>query len=294
MDSKICKSIPRDIIEKKKRIIVIGDIHADFLKTFLIFKNLKLVDNNKRWIAEPKDTVIVQVGDQLDGGGRFSSEASGEQNILDFMEHIHDQALEYGGGVYSLIGNHELMNVMGDFRYASHKDIMNTGGIEKRKNLYRPGGVLAKRLSCTRNVVIKVGSFLFAHAGVLPEMIGNKDKNDMIKYLNSLMRKYLQADKNLDDKDIEKYFMASNSILWNRTYGNDETGESCDKLDMVLDYFSVDGMIIGHTPQNNITSKCNNKLWKVDVGISDCFKTKSKLQVLEIVNDGEKFNVLDI
>ena len=168
----ICKSIPQDIIEAKKRIIVIGDLHADFAKIFKIFVDLKLIDVNKRWIAEPKDTVVVQVGDQLDGGARgMSNDASGENNILDLMEHIHDQAIVYDGGVYSLLGNHELMNVSGNFSYASKKDIETDGGEENRKKLYKPGGELANRLSCTRNVVLKVGSFLFAHAGVLPEMI---------------------------------------------------------------------------------------------------------------------------
>ena len=37
------------------------------------------------------------------------------------MEQIHLQAYRNGGGVYSLIGNHEIMNLMGDFRYG--KDI---------------------------------------------------------------------------------------------------------------------------------------------------------------------------
>ena len=30
---------------------------------------------------------------------------------------------KHGGGVYSLIGNHEIMNMIGDFKYASNKDI---------------------------------------------------------------------------------------------------------------------------------------------------------------------------
>ena len=33
------------------------------------------------------------------------------------------------------------------------------------------------RLSCTRNVVMKIGSFLFAHAGILPKMLRNQNKD---------------------------------------------------------------------------------------------------------------------
>ena len=55
-------------------------------------------------------------------------------------------------------------------------------------------------------------------------------------------------------------------------------------------------MIIGHTPHNKISSACNKKLWKVDVGISDAFNMKNgnKLQVLEIIDDGKEMNTLTI
>ena len=36
----------------------------------LLFRNLKLIDNQNNWIAFPKNTFVVQLGDQLDGGGR--------------------------------------------------------------------------------------------------------------------------------------------------------------------------------------------------------------------------------
>ena len=315
MENNLCKTLPKDILPPKKKIIVIGDIHADFKNLFKLFLKLKLIDINKRWIAKPLDTVVIQVGDQLDGGGRFSKEESGENNILDFMEFIHEQAIVYGGGVYSLIGNHELMNVLGDFRYASKKDIEDNLGVENRKKLYSQGGKLAMRLSCTRNVVMKIGSFLFAHAGVLPKMLQNKDlnkdsnkylnKDKMIQYLNNLMRDYLQ-NKKVDEDAIDKYFKSSNSILWNREYGNvnndnqhkkdKNLNNTCKDLNKVLDYFSVNGMIIGHTPQKEISSACNKKLWKVDVGISDAFNIKEgyKLQVLEIIDDGKEMNTLTI
>ena len=44
-------------------------------------------------------------------------------------------------------------------------------------------------------------------------------------------------------------------------------------------------MIIGHTIQDKINSKCDNRLWRVDVGISGIFKTNN-MEVLEILDDG--------
>ena len=43
-------------------------------------------------------------------------------------------------------------------------------------------------------------------------------------------------------------------------------------------------MIVGHTVQDNINSQCDNKLWRVDVGISGIFNTNN-MEVLEILDD---------
>ena len=75
---------------------------------------MKLIDKNDNWIGG--NTTVVQVGDQLDGSRGFNVEASGELELLNFMEMINYRANKSGGAVYSLIGNHEFMNMMGYFR----------------------------------------------------------------------------------------------------------------------------------------------------------------------------------
>ena len=86
-----CKS-PKYILEAKKRIIVIGDLHADWEITKKIFIDLKLIDLNNKWIAEPKDSIVVQLGDQLDGKGRGSGvDAYGEIKILDFLDFVDER-----------------------------------------------------------------------------------------------------------------------------------------------------------------------------------------------------------
>ena len=113
-----CERVYNSIIEKKDRIIVIGDLHADYSKTIDLFLKLNLIRqiNNKfLWNAIPQNTIVVQLGDQIDGGGRGTGESYGELEIINFMENLHEQAFKKGGGVYSLIGNHEVMNLLGDF-----------------------------------------------------------------------------------------------------------------------------------------------------------------------------------
>ena len=139
-------------------------------------------------------------------------------------------------------------------------------------------------MSCSRNVVLKIGSFLFAHAGVLPQHIDESERHLFIKNINKLMRLFLQGEKKPYDVDISKYFLDKTGIIWNREYGNQNP--SCSKVDYVTKMLNVGHMIVGHTIQDNINSKCDDKLWRVDVGISDVFNT-STTELLEILDDGE-------
>ena len=279
-----CENITSGIIQEKKRVLVIGDLHADFKKTKEIFIKLKLIDRYENWSATPKDTVVVQLGDQLDGGGRGGGEGYGEIELIEFMDRIHSKAKEFNGGVYSLIGNHEIMNLIGNFTYSSKKDIEIQGGIALREKLFSPGGDIFNKMSCTRNVILKVGDFVFAHAGILPEHIDMKNRNKFIKKVNTLMRLFLQGKKTYEDHEIQKYFLDKRGIIWNREYGKEK--QTCENIDKITRMLNVGHMIVGHTVQDTINSRCDNKLWRVDVGISEAFNTK-KMEILEILDNGE-------
>jgi len=283
MSNFSCDKINNGIVVDKQRILVIGDLHADFNKTKNLFIHFNLIDINENWIASPKDTTVVQLGDQLDGGGRGTGESYGEIELIKFMDRIHDKASEKGGAVYSLIGNHEIMNLLGDFKYASNKDINTQGGISLRKKLFSPGSDIFNKMSCTRNVVLQIGDFIFVHAGILPEHINANEKKTFITKINTLMRLYLQGKKDWDDPDIQKYFLDKKGVIWNRNYGS--KSPSCDNINKVNKLLNVGHMIIGHTIQNNINSKCDNKLWRVDVGLSRIFGNHG-MEILEILDNG--------
>ena len=285
-----CKTKNNGILPIKNRILVIGDLHADFNKTKEIFINFNLIDVNENWIASPKDTVVVQLGDQLDGGGRGDDESFGELDLINFMDRVHLKAEIDGGGVFSLIGNHEIMNLLGDFRYASTKDIQLQGGIQKRHQLFSPGSDIFNKMSCTRNVILKIGDFIFVHAGILPEHINPDEKSHFITKLNTLMRLYLQGKKTWQDEDIQKYFLDKKGVIWNRNYGDETLSKkTCSSLETVNKLLNVGHMVVGHTVQDNINSKCDDKLWRVDVGISEAFGT-SNMEILEILNNGVASN----
>jgi hypothetical protein len=290
-----CNTTTNSVYSKKDRVLVIGDLHGDYQTTLNLFIKLKLINGDNHWIAQPKNTFVVQLGDQMDGGGRGNGETEGELKLINFMEDINQRAMRVGGAVISLIGNHEIMNMIGDFRFASQKDIDSVGGLEVRKQLFRPGGDLFNRLSCTRNVVVKIGSWVFVHAGILPKHVlrhkaeeNNTDQaitgDKWFESVNNIMRLFMQGKKTTFDTDIQNLFLDKNGMIWDRDYGSDSP--TCGMWDVTKKLLGVDNIVIGHTVQENINSKCDNKIWRVDVGISSLFGTQNT-QVLEILDNGE-------
>lgn len=333
----ICKDYPElpTIIPAKKRILVMGDIHGDFNVTIETLKLAKVINDNYDWIAEPKDTVVVQIGDQIDRCRPFLNNCLNEDTTIDdensdvkilkFFTELHSKALKYGGAVYSLLGNHEIMNVQGKLKYVSKKGIDEfieyedsnnekitfENGIEGRKYAFKPGNELAKFMACTRQTAIIIGSFLFVHAAIIPKLLKKykiENKNDLSK-INKLIRLWLldilkeqKIDTLLNDHKISPFWpRIFGSLPHNISMDNDD----CEKhLKPVLDILEIDGMIIGHTPQfytnkKGINSTCDNKVWRTDHGASKAFdpfgdfysKKYRKIQILEIIDD-KIFNII--
>ena len=131
-----------------------------------------------------------------------------------------------------------------------------------------------------RNTVIKIGDFIFVHAGILPKHI-QKVGNNFIQKINDSMKQYLLTGK-IDPNMYKIIFSDKNSLLWTRKYNKEDI---CNKITDVTDYFKVKS-IVGHSVQKNITSICDKSIWKVDVGLSKSMDNNN-IEVLEILDNGE-------
>ena len=333
------------ILPAAKRIICLGDLHGDYKLTLDCLKLAKVIDGKLNWVAEPKETIVVQIGDQIDRCRPDLSnkcdnpettpfDEASDIKILEFFTDLHKKAKEKGGAVYSLLGNHEILNVLGDMNYVSYKGLRqfedeidpNTkkkfeSGKEARKYLFKKGNKFSKFLACTRQTALIIGSNLFVHAAIVP----NLAKKYNVDNLNFIVRKWL-LDLINDEDNLQGIGKVSDIMLnynispfWPRVLGNlpknlplkDET--CVEFLTDTLELLNCNNMIVGHTPQpfskskSGINVTCRDDktdvkkgVWRVDVGASlgfDNFKNNklrklTKPQVLEILNDNE-FNVLE-
>jgi len=93
-----------------RRIVAIGDLHGDVDAARDALRTAGAIDDRAHWVGG--DLVVVQTGDVLDRG-------DSEHALLDLLVDLEPQARAAGGALVMLLGNHELMNAAGDFRYVT-------------------------------------------------------------------------------------------------------------------------------------------------------------------------------
>ena len=214
--------INEDIIyeyEHNNRIVIIGDIHGDIRRFKDILIDAKIINKSIEWIAEPKNTIVVQMGDQVDSINRDRTledwEVLPDIEMIYFTNLLHKIALSKGGRVISLIGNHELMNTIGNYSYVSHNSLSNN---YKRQELFKPSGTLSAILS-QRPLLVKIGQLLFCHAGLTLRHLNILSKyNKDVSYINTIWKNFIKNNAILvEDKEIfEEIILDSNGMLWTR------------------------------------------------------------------------------
>ena len=251
----------------QKRIIIIGDVHGDIKRFKNILIDAKIINNDFEWIAQPPETVILQLGDQIDSKNRFPNienwEVLKDYEMIYFTDKLNLIARAKGGYCISLIGNHELMNIIGDFTYVSPNSSSSD-----RTNLFKVKGSLALSLA-KRPLVCKIGDLLFCHA-----------KFDL-EHLN-----YLENAKiNSEDKVLfDNIILGSNGILWNRNENNSIS------TSLLFKELGITYMFLGHTCYDKIILK-DDQIWYCDTGLSRSFG-KNNYQYLDI--NGININIKTI
>jgi len=276
---------PPTAVDGVPRLVAIGDVHGDLAATRTALKLAGAIDDEDRWIGG--ELVVVQTGDQIDRG-------DDDRAVQDLLEALADQAFEAGGAVYSLSGNHEVMNVELDFRYVSDAGFEAFADIEVdpeamdvaakpeeqqgRAAAFHPSGPYALLLA-DRNIAMTVGDVAFVHGAILPD-----HAEYGLEKINHEVQAWMRGET--EEPDI---LDGADSIIWARHYSDDADEADCELLDQALAQLGADFMVVGHSRHDEIVSDCGGKVWLIDVGMASYYEGTPA--VLEITN-GSEFAVL--
>jgi hypothetical protein len=92
------------------RIVAVGDLHGDYQAWVTIARAGGIMDPRGHWAGGR--TTLVQMGDILD-------RQPDSLKIVRSLQQLEKEAPRAGGRVVVVLGNHEAMNLLGDFRYTT-------------------------------------------------------------------------------------------------------------------------------------------------------------------------------
>lgn len=173
-----------------ERVVAIGDIHGDFEAFIGILQRAHLIDPMHRWSG--MNATLVQLGDFLDRGPKA-------RDVMDLLMSLQKTAPRQGGRVLVLMGNHEAMNIYGDYRYVTANDYAafaqdrssaprhqtlypgQPQGFAERCEALSPDGVYGKWIR-TLPAIVRVDDSIFLHGGINPELASSsiEDLNNQI------------------------------------------------------------------------------------------------------------------
>lgn len=150
----------------RQRLVAVGDLHGDYENAKTILRLTGIIGPSDTWIGG-RD-ILVQTGDIVDRG-------TYALDIYQMMRRLRSEAHASRGRVVSILGNHEMMNALSDWRYVSQPDMKHWGGSAQRRQDMSVDGWLGREWLANYTVTARVNispytntSYSFTHGSLRP------------------------------------------------------------------------------------------------------------------------------
>ena len=236
---------------------VISDIHGQYGIYIDLLRETGIIDEKLNWNFGKGHFVVL--GDMFDRGNMVTE-------VLWHLFGLERQAEKAGGKVHVLLGNHEFMVLRNDLcnineKYGRVEEISKTGYAD----LYSEKSILGKWLR-SKPVVITIDNIIFVHGGISREMI---QRNLHFKQINRLFTNNIIGKNQWEvyEEELLKFLIEASGPLWYRGYFYDADFRESE-IDSILDFYGKKHIVVGHTPNETITSLFDNKILGADTGIA--------------------------
>lgn len=260
------------------KLLVISDIEGNFFALQSILSNNGVIDENFDWSYGTNHLLVL--GDLIDRSNNVLA-------CLWLLYKLDFQAEECGGKVHIMLGNHELMNFNGDYRYVHAKYISDPILKELYALLFSTSSILGNWLR-TKNTIEKIGNYLFVHAGISPAVLGF---NFSIENINEIVRKHL-GKKSFEILDREEAMLfGPEGPLWYRGLINKNSVPKNVEaiIDAALKFFEVEKMVVGHCVVPCFKHFFDKKLLAIDV--SQPAEANGTPTAAVLIENGKTFSV---
>jgi hypothetical protein len=240
------------------KLLIIGDIHGGYDSLVLFLRNNGIVDDQLRWIYGTGH--IVFLGDIFDRGDKVTE-------ALWLIYQLEQQAMESGGMVHYILGNHEVMVLLEDHRFITDKYYYLCKKLQLTYgHLFSKKTVLGDWLR-TKNSIIIIDDKLFVHAGISSEImsldLSLDELNERIRYF----LKYPERNRKygLENREL---ILGMKGPFWYR--GFIETDDyyprfTENQLEAVFNHYDVSSVYIGHSNVDSVSALYDNRVFMLDV-----------------------------
>lgn len=254
LQAKLANAAPEYAMPGK--LLALSDIEGNFFAFKNLLKSNGVMDEDYNWTYV--DGHLVLIGDFFDRGEQVTE-------CLWLIYLLEQQARKAGGEVHFILGNHEIMNMTGSTSYVRPKYHRNAEKMGmKYDELFSKNTELGKWLR-TKNVMERIGTLLFVHGGVSPQMNRMAPGIDQV---NNAARSVLESSTGLDNPDLTGLVNSTGfGPYWYRGYYKEKDKQMMEKVvDSTLQIYRVRHVVTGHSiVADTISTHFNKKVIDTDV-----------------------------
>jgi hypothetical protein len=293
-------AMPPCEIEGVERIVAVGDVHGAYERFVEVLQTAGILDGRLHWGGGRAH--LVQLGDVVDRG-------PDSRKTLDLIERLQGEARRSGGAVHALLGNHEVMRMLGDLRYVTpgeydkfttarsgrvRGDFVAAANLPLRDELLKdtPLGFVEMRVAFGSNghygkwlrkldTVVKINGVLFLHGGISPGIAGMS-----CDAVNTAVRREITTDiEQTRSAAPESLSAREDGPLWYRGLA-EEPDAFASSVDTILARQNARAIVIGHTvtPDARIRARFGGKVVQIDTGMQPAYVKNGRASALEIRN----------
>jgi hypothetical protein len=269
-------------------LYVVGDTHGQVDALVVGLRRAGLIDEGLRWSGGRRHLAFA---------GDFTDRGPDVMALLWLIYRLEHEAAQAGGRIHMVLGNHDVMVMMGDLRYVHEKELAVAAahGLPHDRMLDIRNTILGRWLA-SKPALIRVDRTLIVHGGVAPEFaeLGLRRIDEQLAQFVSEDLFYHWAERTSGDppqtpefRVRDDFFWHPRSLFWHRDYIQTETAGA--ELRQALRLLGADRMVVGHTATPTIEAR-------YDGAVISAHTPRHGAEMVKLVRDGRevrRYRILD-
>lgn len=236
---------------RPSKLLVISNINGNFQIFQKLLLKTGVINKYYEWTFNDGHLVII---------GNCFSKAEQYAECLWLIYALEERARRKGGYVHYILGEQEILNLNGEWRYRQPRYASNIKSSPINYVVLYDGNCELWRWLRTKNIVERIGDILFVYAGI--SSIVNKQSLSIAEINNLTRRYYSGAVKVLMDLDLSIIFSSEHSPISYQGYYQSKASE--DQIAVTLAKFGVTSIITGWPGVGSASSLYKGKVLNVN------------------------------